>query len=393
MTLTWSQTPGRPMYLTAGNFPSRAANTIQVAKMAAAYTRWLPHLQVVALTGPVAWLKRGQVDLTQMFGLARPLRMRYLPLLWRQTELTFDQDYRPPQWFYKLAGDYARLRRADLIFTRKDRTAVTTVQAKINSVLETHVLWEHSPLLQAQPEILHSPYLRALVVISQPLADSFLNAGVPPEKILVEPDGVDLAQFTPAIEKIQARQHLNLKPDQPLCVYTGHLHPDRGIEDIFRAAAHLPEIAFLFVGGWERDVEYHRSLAAAQGLTNVIFRGYVPHAEVPLHLFAADMLLMPYGAKLSTANHCSPLKMFEYLAAGRPIISSDLPILRTVLRHEQNALLISPDSPEALRDAIQGLVDSPRLAEQLAQTARRDSQQYSWDERARRILNHVVEGN
>jgi glycosyltransferase involved in cell wall biosynthesis len=379
------------MYLTAGNFPSRAANTIQVAKMAAAYTGWLPHLEVVALTGLLPFWYSTRPDLCQTFGLARPLNMKYLPLLIFQKDFLFSQSYRPPAWFPPLVGHYARWRHADLVFTRKDNTAMVTVRAGVPTVLETHLPWvESSPQLKAHPELFRSSHLRSLVVITQPIADSFIQAGVPPAKILVLPDGVDLIQFAPNLDKIEARQRLGLERDTPMCMYAGHLHPGRGIEEIFAAAGQLPHIQFIFVGGWDKDVEKHRNIAQRNGLNNVMFQGYVPHAEVPLYLFAADILLMPYSATLITADRCSPLKMFEYLAAGRPIISSNLPILHSVLRPEENALLIQPDSAAELTQAIIRILAEPNLAEHLSQNARRDSQQYSWDERAQRILQHAL---
>lgn len=381
------------MYLTAGNFPSRAANTIQVAKMAAAYTRWLPNLEVVALTGPVALLRDGHIDLCKMFGLSRPLGMRYLPLLWFQTNLAFGQDYRPPAWFYALAGHYARLRKASLVFTRKPQTAAVTVRWGLDTVLETHTPWAMGPWHRSHSKLLRSSHLRSLVVISRPVADSFLRVGVPPDKILVEPDGVDMDQFTPPIDKVQARQNLGLDSTVTVCVYSGHLYPERGIEDILEAAGFLSDVHFLFVGGWDNDVERHQEIARSRGLTNVTFRGYVPQVEVPSYLFAGDILLMPYSASLPTASRCSPLKMFEYMAAGRPIISSDLPGLRSVLYHNKNALLTTPDSVVELVQAIRRIVKSPRLAELLSRNARRDSQQYSWEERACRVLDHALGGN
>lgn len=387
------QMPSLPMYLTAGNFPSRAANTIQVAKMAAAYTRWLPDLEVVALTGPRALWGNSHVNLTQMFGLSRPLNMRYLPLLWSQKELTFDQDYRPPKWFYRLVGHYARLRRADLVCTRKPETAVVTVRAGLNTVLETHVPWESMPHLHPHLDVLCRTALRALVVVTSPLAESFAAAGIPRDRTLVEPDGVDLAQYTPQLDRFVARAQLGLLEDTFLCVYTGHLHRDRGIETIIEAAQRLPEVQFLLVGGWDRDVGYYRKLAADVRTANVTFTGFVPHVRIPLYQFAADVLLMQYSAKTHHADRCSPLKVFEYLAAGRSIISTDLPVLRSVLRHEQNTLMVESDSAPALVTAIQRMMDNPRLGEHLARNARRDSQQYSWDERARRILSHALGEN
>ena len=80
--------------------------------MASAYARFLPTLEVVTLSGPIALLAGRKPDLSHTFGLNRSLRVRYLPLLPNQRQIMFDQDYRPPQWFYRLVGGYAWARRS-----------------------------------------------------------------------------------------------------------------------------------------------------------------------------------------------------------------------------------------------------------------------------------------
>lgn len=384
--------PSKPMYLTAGNFPSQAANTIQVAKMAAAYARWLPNLEIVTLTGPLALIQHNRVDIREMFGLSRQLKIRYLPLLIRQKEAVFNEKYRPPKWFYTLVGRYAKLRRADLVFTRKSETAVITVTSGIDTILEAFVPWKNMPEIHKHSDILLRPSLRTLVVITPSLAESFIAAGVPKSKVLIEPDGVDLEQYTPAIDKFTARNKLGLPRNVFLCIHTGHMYRDRGIENIINASRYLPDIYFLMVGGWEKDVAHYHKLIKDVKNSNIEFTGLVPQSRVPLYQFAADILLMQYSSKLITADHCSPLKLFEYLATGRPIISTDLPILHSVLRHEENALFIKPDSGVELVKAIKKIRDNPRLGKFLAKNARQDSLNYSWDKRAKRILIHALGG-
>ncbi len=378
------------MYLTAGNFPSIAANAIQVAKMSAAYAEFLPSLEVIALSGPWALWRRPRTDINELFGLSIPIRVRYLPMLLNQREELFDENYRPPKWFPTLVGRYARLRRAGLVFTRKDATALETIRGSIPTVLETHLPWEQSPLLQDNFDLLKSPSLKAVVVITPSLAESFAKAGIPQDRIIMQPDGVDLEQFEPELTKARARKALGIQGNGSMCVYAGHLYEGRGIEDIIEAASILPETRFTIVGGWPRDVERYRDLSAHRGVTNVSFAGHVPNSKVPLYLFAADAVLMPHSARAHHADRTSPLKMFEYMAAGRPIIASGLPVLRTVLRDKENALLIEPDAPRALAEAITHLLSTPLFAAALGDKARQDAVKYSWRNRAERILDHVL---
>ena len=100
--------------------------------------------------------------------------------------------------------------------------------------------------------------------------------------------------------------------------------------------------------------------------------------------------MLPNTAQAAISReHTSPLKLFEYMAAGRPIVASDLPSLREVLRHGDNAWLVQPDDPAALAQGIQHLLAEPALAARLAAQAQEEVQAYTWEQRAERILSFV----
>ena len=111
---------------------------------------------------------------------------------------------------------------------------------------------------------------------------------------------------------------------------------------------------------------------------------------MPLYQAAADVLVLPNTAQAAISReHTSPLKLFEYMAAGRPIVASDLPSLREVLRHGDNAWLMQPDDPAALAQGIQHLLAEPALAARLAAQAQEEVQAYTWEQRAANILRFV----
>ena len=135
--------------------------------------------------------------------------------------------------------------------------------------------------------------------------------------------------------------------------------------------------------------------ARALGAHNVHFAGYQPPEIVPLYLAASDILIMNYGKHVYTPNgedtsgFASPIKMFEYMAASRPIIASDIPMLRELLTNEHNALLVSPGSAASLNTAIRRLINNPELGRHIATTARTDVGAHSWINRAEYIINQV----
>jgi glycosyltransferase involved in cell wall biosynthesis len=109
---------------------------------------------------------------------------------------------------------------------------------------------------------------------------------------------------------------------------------------------------------------------------------------------ACDVLLMPYQRAIAvssggdTAAFASPMKAFEYLAAGRPILSSDLPVLREVL-NEGNAILLDPQAVEAWEAALKSLAgDEPRRI-RMGEAGRRQAERYSWMERTKRALEGI----
>jgi glycosyltransferase involved in cell wall biosynthesis len=110
---------------------------------------------------------------------------------------------------------------------------------------------------------------------------------------------------------------------------------------------------------------------------------------------AVDVLLMPYQANVSiglrghdTARWMSPMKMFEYLGSGVPIISSDLPALREVLTDGRNALLVAPDDRDAWLGALDRLVSDPELAGRLGAQGHSDYlERFTWDTRAKQLLD------
>ena len=154
-------------------------------------------------------------------------------------------------------------------------------------------------------------------------------------------------------------------------------------------------MTFLITGGNAADIERIRAQINNEMLDNVIVMGFIPNAELPLYQAACDVLLMPYQNTVAAssggdiARYLSPMKLFEYLACGRVIISSNLPVLLEVL-NPANALLLSSDDINAWIEALLALQANPRQREQLAAQAHIDAQQYSWQVRAEKILESLI---
>jgi glycosyltransferase involved in cell wall biosynthesis len=216
---------------------------------------------------------------------------------------------------------------------------------------------------------------------------------IPADKdfLVLAPNGVDLQRYKNLPDPKTARQKLGL-PDTFTAGYTGHLYAGRGIDLILGVAKRMPDTHFLLVGGRAEDVALRKK--QAEGLDNVQIVGFVPNAELPHYQAVCDVFLMPHEQKVSgssganIAEFTNPLKMFEYLACGRAILASDLPILREVL-NENNAVLLPIGEVQAWTVALIALSQDTQRVAGLAHAGKETAAQFSWQNRAARILRGI----
>ena len=362
------------IYISHGNIPSKWAHTVQTMKMAEALS---PLVDEFTLVTGIHWSKllRPRFDFEAWYGIRSPFRIKRLQTRGFPTNKIFDHVFSDE--FSKNAVHWAATKKPSLIYTRTPACLPHCVDAQIPFVFESHNIHDdekHAELLQH----CNAPNLVAIVTISEFLRDKFVRDGIPQEKLLVSPDAVDLSQF----------RHQAANRDSPksefVAGYCGHLYPDRGLNEIVEAAAALPQIQFRIAGGWENDINSWRE--RTKPLQNLEFVGHLNHKDVPRFLTSCNCLLMPYSQSCATAPAMSPMKMFEYMASNRPIIATDLPSLKTVLRNEHNSLLVRPDDAQALTSALARLAKDQELASRIAKTARSNVAEFTWAHRARNIL-------
>jgi glycosyltransferase involved in cell wall biosynthesis len=221
------------------------------------------------------------------------------------------------------------------------------------------------------------------VTITKALADLLNDRFGPRGNLEVAADGV----------RLDATRTVSAPAAPPIVGYAGHLYAWKGVDVLLEALTRVPAVHGLIIGGHEQEPDLARARDRAQhlGLTSrVEFTGQVPPRAVAGLLERAGILVLPNLATAISTRFTSPLKMFEYMAAGRPIVASDLPAIREVLEHERNALLVPPGDGAALASGIQRLLDDPALAARLARTAFEDVGAFGWDRRAG-LLERVLE--
>jgi len=206
-----------------------------------------------------------------------------------------------------------------------------------------------------------------------------------PDRIEVAHDGFEASRFADLPSRAEARGRLGLAADRRVVVYTGGLLAWKGVEVLVAAARELPDALVVIAGGMPADVE--RIRGAAAGLENVRVDGFQPPAAVRDYLAAADVGVVPNRSEPAiSARYTSPLKVFEAMACGLPLVASDLPSLRELLTDEVDALLVAPDDPAALAAGLRRLLDDEELRAALGERLRGRAGEHTWDARAARML-------
>lgn len=296
-----------------------------------------------------------------------------------------------------LSSRIVKDRKPDAVYTRLMWAAYWLSQSGIPVLYESHNFnydKQQNVFSKFIRRVLDSSTL-GIVTISQALAEEYFEIGVSQEKVFVLADGVDLHRFEPHLSKDKARGMLGLPIDRKFVGYVGHLYGEYGIGEIIEAAESLPNIFFLIVGGHPTDVKKYKEIITARNLKNVILTGFVNHNLVPQYLYASDVLLMPYTTRVRTVKYMSPLKMFEYMAANRPIIATDLTAIKEILQDREHAIFVKPGDADDLIRGIQEILENQDLANRIAGKAKEYAQDYSWNKRAQKIVEifEIIKNN
>jgi glycosyltransferase involved in cell wall biosynthesis len=232
-----------------------------------------------------------------------------------------------------------------------------------------------------------SSYLIKLISISNTLKDYWISQDVPKTKTLDLHSGFNTSEYENHLSKSEARILTSLPIDTKIALYTGSLSEDRKIENILFLANQNKDILFLVIGGSDKQINYYQNLSNSQGLENIEFLGHIPHNMIPNYLFSADILLALWSSEVPTINFCSPLKVFEYMAAGRLILAHSFPTIKEILVDGLNAYLANPNDLNDLdKNFKQALNDKNEKI--ISNMARKDAfEKYSWSVRTNIIVN------
>ncbi|HUT22272.1 MAG TPA: glycosyltransferase [Candidatus Bipolaricaulota bacterium] len=377
---------------TDGNIPSKFAHSFNVTKMAQGFFRAGEKVELVSFSSFRNWLYKIKVgDFRRYYGLSPKIKLKFL--------MTFGFDFLAKtignEKFSQKAAKYIKSQNPDFVYCRSYLTPYYCVKEGLPTIMETHTK-EVGDDLKKVFSVANDKNFLGIVTIHKNLKKLYENAGVPEEKILVAEDGVDLDLFNINDDRFFWRKELNLPADKKLAVYVGGLYKEKGIEQILLAAQKLHDknIDFVLVGGNKNQIGEWKKYCAKENIGNVVFAGFAPQTDVPKYLKAADVLIMPYDTrvdfKVMDINSTSPLKLFEFMASRRPIVSTALPVIEKVVKHGESAFLASPNNIEQLSGFILEAANNAQKSALMASKAFELAKQYDWKVRCRKIIDKFV---
>ncbi|PKN42481.1 MAG: hypothetical protein CVU60_05690 [Deltaproteobacteria bacterium HGW-Deltaproteobacteria-18] len=361
-------------YIAKSKIPSRHANSVQVVNMICAFAPLVQRLDAYLPGGFARIFHLWTGKLFANYGLSIP----------RNVHVHFVSQ--SGRGFEKNVLRQIPSSCEGSIFTRSAEIAWKLAERNAPVLFESHVFSRDAKQVPLPRFIqaMNASRAAGIVGISQEISDSYLAAGLMQKRLITSADGVDPTVFSRALPGGLGHlfgQHIY---DRPTLVYTGSLSHEKGAAFLAEAATRMGHINFVIIGG---NAKESAALAVRYNCANLFLHQSVPHKEIPSILQDANMLVMPYLPEGALIPYMSPLKLFEYLATGKPILSSDLSVLRPFLTDGENCLLFSPGSLDSLCAQVNRLLTmTPEKKERLRDNQLRSAMRHTWTNRAKTIL-------
>ncbi|MEP6519388.1 glycosyltransferase family 4 protein [Microcoleus vaginatus] len=279
------------------------------------------------------------------------------------------------------------LKSTKIVHTRDWNFVKAAVKNGIPAIYEQH----HHENKQFESGIVRNPLFQISVTVADTVRHSMILNGMPPEKVITLHNGFNhlfLARQTEAAQNW--RQQLLEDERQHLAVYAGGLYPFKGVDMLVDVAQELPLVQFAIAGGDSSQVTAYQQLAKDKQVNNIQFLGYLPQNQLASLLQAADVLTHPH-CLTEAATFTSPLKLFDYMASGTPIVATEIASLMEFKSGNIAATWCEPDNPQQFAQSIRDcLTKYPRQREGYAETMD-FVKQFSWENRIEKILSYVDE--
>ena len=271
-----------------------------------------------------------------------------------------------------------------LIITRSLFSSFFLTLFKKKHFLEIHnKLQGISKIIFLNFGFMRSKYIQKLIFITKPLEKLYKNNYY---RSIVLPDAVDTKDF---------KKKIKIKKRVKKILYIGSFYDGRGIEIILEVAKKLKEYKFELIGN-----RNNISAKDFKAIKNIRILNYLKYNLVSKKILEADLLLMPYNPNFvginsknktsETSKFMSPLKMFEYLASGVPLISSEIDVLKEILTHRSNCIMVKKYEPQMWIDEIKKIDKNFRLRKKISKNGLLTAKKHSWEIRVKKIIKIYI---
>ena len=386
------------LYIANMRLPTEKAHGVQIVQNCEALAAAGAEVTLWAARRVNRLKLHGQQDLWFFYGVARDFEIGRVPsldLIWLVPAFARRFAFWL-QWlsFALLAVLRARFTAAEVVYSR-DRMVLLLCGRRRGQqrAYEVHHIAERGIGRWLQGIVARR--MDVLFPVTQGLAAELLALGASAERICVVPDGIRAANYEELPGQMAARRELGWPEDAYIVTYVGQLQTmgmAKGVEILVEALAPMHGASLAIIGGPAAAVaEYQRHWRERGGdEARFLAPGQVPAACVSLYLAASNVGVLPFPRARHYAQFASPLKLFEYMAAGCAIVASDLPSLREILREGETALFAPPGDIVAWQAALQRLREDVALRKRLGEAARAEAlREYSWAARAAKILHFL----
>ena len=371
-----------------GRMPTEKAHGLQIAKTIEALREkgvyvalWIPHREN-SITIPVG----------EYYDILTPFPVRTFPI---PNLLRFPRFFGQLRFWLDALGflfvlAFTRTDREGVFFTRNPELAWLLKMKGTSAWYEAHTF----PSSKVWLLKFFLAHIDGIIANSEGTANAFVKHRF--SNVHIVRNGADIKQFVGAPTQGDARALLNLPKDKKIVTYVGAFYAWKGVplllETWEKYFGKQDDLLLMLVGGIRGDMEKYGGIEAYRRSTNVLLVPHVPAAKVPLYLIATDALVLPNTPTTEESVHyTSPIKLFEYMASGRPIIAADLPSIHEILSQEAGLFFRAGDG-DALAAAIITTLRNLDEARIRASRARADVVKYSWVGRAQLLLN-IVRGH
>lgn len=372
-------------YITNTNIPTKKAFGYGITKMCQSFSVITP----VTLVIPKKNKREADVsvDLFSFYGLTNTFKVLEMPVI-QASSISFlgnHISFLVEKISFAVLVFFLKITQDDICYSR-DLLSLVSLRLKTKKLfLEIHYLSRTDQFL-----IKWISCAKKIIVITSFLKRELVAMGYKDEDILIAPDAVDLAEFESVTEsKNDLRKRLSLPLDKKIVFYSGNLYPWKGVYTLVDAMERVHvDTDLVVVGGSDDTLSAFKKYCEAKAYAKRIhILGFKKHDQIPLYDKAADILVLPNSAQERISKYnTSPLKLFEYMASGNPIVASDLPSLREIL-NENNAYFAVADDPLSLGKVINEVLSN--MENNRAKRAYQDVKVYTWENRSNNILKFI----